>query len=242
MKAWQRWGVAVAAAGAAGITLSLGFWQWDRGQQKEALQAALQARAGLPPLDERQLAREPAQLLHRQVTLTGRWEPAHTVFLDNRQMKGRPGFYVATPLRLQLPGQPGAVVLVQRGWAPRNFQDRQQLPAIETPLGSVTVRGRIAPPPAKLYEFEPAAAGAIRQNLDLEAFRAETRLPLLTGLSVQQLGPASEGLAREWPEAGSTAGKNYGYAFQWWALSGLIAVLYVWFQFVAPARRAARSR
>jgi surfeit locus 1 family protein len=72
----------------------------------------------------------------------------------------------------------------------------------------------------------------------LAAFRAETRLPLVLAVSVQQTGPASEGLLREWPEAGSTAGKNYGYAFQWWALAGLIAVLYVWFQFVVPRRRA----
>jgi surfeit locus 1 family protein len=30
---------------------------------------------------------------------------------------------------------------------------------------------------------------------------------------------------------------NYGYAAQWWALSILIAILYVWFQFIAPRRK-----
>ena len=67
-------------------------------------------------------------------------------------------------------------------------------------------------------------------------FRAETGLALLD-LSVQQTGEPSEGLLREWPEAASGAAKHYGYAFQWWALSALIAILYVWFQFIAPRRQ-----
>jgi surfeit locus 1 family protein len=125
---------------------------------------------------------------------------------------------------------------VQRGWIPRNFEHREQLPPVQTPGGVVEVQGRLAPPPAKLYEFAGAGQGAIRQNLDLAALRDQSGLPLLLAVSVQQLGPPSEGLLRRWPEAGSGAEKNYGYAFQWWALSALIAILYVWFQFVVPRR------
>jgi hypothetical protein len=50
---------------------------------------------------------------------------------------------------------------------------------------------------------------------------------------VQQTGPASEGLLRDWPEASSGVDKNYGYAFQWFrTVASLIAILYVWFQVV----------
>jgi surfeit locus 1 family protein len=148
-------------------------------------------------------------------------------------MHGKPGFYVVTPLKLE--GSARAV-LVQRGWVPRNFEDRVKLPAVETPSGGVEVRGRMAPPPAKLYEFDGAGSGPIRQNLDLARFREETQLDLLE-LSVLQLGPPSEGLLRDWPQVASGVEKHYGYAFQWWALSALIAVLYAWFQFIAPRRR-----
>lgn len=232
----QRWLVAVAALAGCAATLSLGVWQWGRAQQKLALHAAIEQRGQLPPLDAQALlaAADPAQLVHRQVALRGQWAGEHVVFLDNRQMHGRPGFYVVTPLLLQ----GDVAVLVQRGWIPRDFAQRERLPPVQTPPGEVLVRGRLAPPPAKLYEFEAAAPGPIRQNLDLARFRAETRLALLD-LSVQQTGAASEGLLREWPEVASGAGKNWGYAFQWWALSGLIAVLYVWFQFVVPRRRPA---
>jgi surfeit locus 1 family protein len=139
-----------------------------------------------------------------------------------------------TPLRI---AGSQAVVLVQRGWVQRNFESRTSLPAIQTPTGTVEVRGILAPPPAKLYAFATEETGPIRQNLDLGAFRLETGLPLLA-LSVQQTGAPSEGLLRQWPEAGSGAERNYGYAFQWWAMAGLIAILYVWFQLVVPRRQA----
>lgn len=244
----RRWLLTLTAAAGMAVTFSLGLWQWGRAQEKLALQADLQSRQALPPLGPEALenlrtpraeapAPRPADLMHRTVVLRGQWLADRTVFLDNRQMNGRVGFYVVTPLRLA--GAPGgSVVLVQRGWAPRSFTDRQQLPAITTPAGEVTVTGRIAPAPSKLYDFDGAATGAIRQNLDLATFRAETGLPLADG-SVQQTGAPSDGLLRDWPVPALSADKNYGYAFQWWALCGAIFILYVWFQLIVPRRRPA---
>ncbi|AMO22788.1 transmembrane cytochrome oxidase [Ramlibacter tataouinensis] len=233
MRAFAFWAITVVAALAVAATAALGFWQLGRGRDKDALQAAIEAREALPAVPpEAMSGTELPPLMHRSVVLRGTWDERHTVFLDNRQMHGRVGFYVVTPLKLE----GGGAVLVQRGWAPRDFMQREKLPAVQTPPGVVEVRGRIAPPPARLYQFGGAGAAAIRQNLDLDSFRAETGLPL-PELAVVQNGAASEGLLRDWPRAGSGSEKNYGYAFQWWALSALIAILYVWFQFIAPRRR-----
>jgi surfeit locus 1 family protein len=223
---------AAATLGVAG-TAVLGCWQWGRAQQKLDAQAAIVAREALPAIDARELpaVADPSSLLHRRVRLRGTWVAQHTVFLDNRQMQAKQGFYVVTPLRIE---GADAAIAVQRGWVPRNFERREQLPAVQTPAAPVEIEGRLAPPPARLYAFAETEQGSIRQNLDLAGWRDETRLPLLAGLSVQQLGPASEGLLRAWPEAGAGAEKNRGYAFQWWALSALIAILYVWFQFIRP--------
>ena len=234
MKTVRPWLAGIAAAIGIAATLALGAWQLGRAHQKIALHDAIEEQKALPAVDRRLLSTTGniKELLHRQVVLRGSWLAAHTVFLDNRQMKGRPGFYVVTAFQ---PEGGTVAVLVQRGWAPRNFIDRQKLPPVETPSGVVEVSGRIALAPAKLYEFDGGSSGPIRQNLDLSAFRTETGLALLDG-SVQQTGPASEGLLRDWPEASSGVEKHYGYAFQWWALSGLIAFLYAWFQFIAPRR------
>jgi surfeit locus 1 family protein len=238
MRGWRFWLATLAATLGICATLALGLWQLGRAHQKEALMQAVESQQHAAPLSQAEfLVADRRSMLYRPVVLRGRWAGEHTVFLDNRQMGGKVGFYVATPLRL---AGTGAVVLVQRGWAPRNFVQRDQLPAIETPAGEVELHGRIAPPPAKLLQFGAAGGGPIRQNLDLAPFAAETRLALLQDVSVQQTGPASQGLQRNWPEAVAGRGPetNYGYAFQWWALCGLIAILYVWFQFIQPRRQA----
>ncbi len=164
---------------------------------------------------------------HQRALLRGTWVPEGTVFLDNRQMNARVGFFVMTPLRLE----GGGVILVQRGWVPRNFTDRAALPAVDTPAGLVQIEGRMAPPPSKLYEPGTSSGGAIRQNVDLVQLSAETGLELLP-VTLRQTGAASEGMDRQWPAADLGVDKHYGYAFQWFGLSALIAGLYLWFQVI----------
>ena len=149
-------------------------------------------------------------------------------------MSGKSGFWVVTPLALE--GSP-RWLLVQRGWVPRDFTDRSRLPAVLTPQGLVTVSGRMAPPPSKLYEFDGVQTGRIRQNLDLTAFSAEIGQPLLPA-SLLQTDAASEGLLRDWAAPNLGVDKHHGYAFQWFGLSALIVSLYVWFQLILPRRAA----
>ncbi len=234
----QAWLLLATVLGVA-LTASLGSWQLGRASQKIAIQSALESRALLPLLSAADLARDAdaaALQHHRPARLRGRWVAERTVFLENRQMNARVGFYVVTPLQLE--GRPEAV-LVQRGWVVRNLNDRSLLPQIATPAGPVEVEGLIAPPPARLYEFSAVAAGAIRQNLDLAGFAAETGLRLAP-LSLQQhdsAGTANDGLLRQWPRPAADLQKHYGYAFQWFAMSALMAGLYVWFQLLRPRRK-----
>jgi len=229
------WVVTVAAVLSVALTFSLGNWQLRRATEKTALQTAIEQKNTLPTLDNRALSatKNIADVLHRRALLQGVWQEAHTVYLDNRPMGGKPGFWVVTPLALES-GLPW--ILVQRGWVPRDFSDRTRLPAISTPPGLVSVSGRIAPPPSKLYEFEGAPGGRIRQNLDVTSFGAEIGQPLLA-VSLLQTGPASEGLLRDWAAPALGVDKHYGYAFQWFGLCALVAGLYVWFQIISPRRK-----
>ena len=224
------WVIAGAALLGAFITLQLGFWQMNRAAEKQALQADIDARAAMPPLDTAALggSQAPHAWMHRRVSLRGHWLDRHTVYLENRQINGKPGFYVVTPLQLDGAAR---VVLVQRGWVQRHFNDRTALPALPPAVGTVQVDGRIAPPPAKLYAFESREQGKIRQNLDLAGFAQETGLPL-AAYSILQSGPQGDGLLRDWAAIQTGVAKHHGYAFQWFALSGLITVLFIWFQIV----------
>jgi surfeit locus 1 family protein len=234
------WLVTVAAVAVAAGTFSLGQWQLRRAAQKEALESAIESQSNQAILDNQALMamKSITDAVHRQATLKGVWRSDHTVFLDNRPMGGKTGFVVVTPLVLQGSSQ---VILVERGWVQRNFTDRAKLPPISTPVGPVTVRGRIAPPPSKLYEFKGVESGRIRQNVDIAAFGAETGLPLL-GVTLLQTGVANEGLLRDWAAPNLGVEKHYGYAFQWFAMCALVVVLYLWFQLIAPLRRQRPKR
>ena len=238
---WRGAVVLLAALLGVGITARLGVWQLDRAAEKQALVQARADQQSLPPLRSAELPMEDAALstlLHRRVRLQGQWLHGHTVFLENRQMQGRPGFYALTPLQLQVPGAP--VVLVQRGWVPRAFTDRSQVPDLPKPGGTVEIEGLLAPWPSRIYDFGDTGEGVIRQNLDFVSYRASTGLPLL-GLSVQQTDVDDDGLLRDWPQVASGVEKHHGYAFQWFGLAALILLLYVWFQIVQPRRQARRA-
>lgn len=255
----------IAAIAGMAATVALGLWQLDRADQKKALQRAIDERALLAPIRGSDLPPAdlppPGALEHRHATLTGTWDAAHTVYLDNRVMEGHTGFYVVTPLKLA--GRQDAI-LVQRGWVPRNAARREDLPPVATPAGDVRIDGRLAASLSRAFELgrEPGS-GPIRQNVDLAAFQAETGLRLLplvllqgdsdrvggasavaTSASFSASGPAgasplddtTDGLRRHWPAPTVDVHKHYGYAFQWFALAALILGLYVWFQVLAPHR------
>ena len=138
----------LATVAAVALTARLGFWQLDRAAQKLALQTAIEAQQQRPALSADELAEAPAEAasqVHRQVRLRGQWLHEHTVFLDNRTMNGRVGFFVLTPLQLQ--GRPQAL-LVQRGWVPRDALERSRVPALSRPAGPVELRGRLALAPS----------------------------------------------------------------------------------------------
>jgi surfeit locus 1 family protein len=227
------------------LTARLGIWQLDRAQEKTRLQTQILERVQQAEWPQRQLAASSSDLpgqLHRRTQVTGQWLDRWTVFLDNRQLDGRPGFFVLTPLRLS----DGTAVVVQRGWLPRHFLEREQVQAPVLPEGEVQLLARIAAPPSRLLALgeEGDSKGRIRQNLDLEAYALETGLNLrpLSLLQLDGSAQTNDGLRRDWPLPALDVSKHHGYAFQWFALSLVTLALTVWFQIIQPRRRHGRPQ
>jgi surfeit locus 1 family protein len=85
-------------------------------------------------------------------------------------------------------------------------------------------------------ELGESSPGPIRQNIELAAMASEYRLDLLDG-SVLQTSNVGDGLSRQWPRVETGVDKHHGYAFQWFALCALAALLYLWFQLIVPRRK-----
>jgi surfeit locus 1 family protein len=224
------------------LTARLGFWQLDRAEQKEQAHARVLAQGELSPLATQDFLHtiQPNDALERRVDIEGEWLSQWTVYLENRSMQGRPGFWVFTPLQLSAE----RVVLVQRGWVVRDVVQSDKLPAIETPKGRVQVKGRWVAPPSVMVELSHAKQAetekgfqALRQNIDMKALAQETGLAFFA--NVMQTGEPSEGLMRDWPAHLSGADKNRAYALQWFALALLCVGLFTWFQIIRKIKHEA---
>jgi cytochrome oxidase assembly protein ShyY1 len=169
--------------------------------------------------------------LPQRVRLAGRFVHDKSVWLDNRPQDGRAGLILLTPLVLadSAPGR-ATVVLVMRGWAPRDMQERTRQPKVAEPRGEVVIEGLALEHPPRVYELssvaEPVPLPALWQNLDFGEYARASGLQVQPWV-VQQEGGPDDGLVRNWPRPASGVERHRGYALQWYALAGLIALLTV---------------
>ena len=197
----RGWAVAAAALACA-AGIALGHWQSRRADEKRTVAARLE-----------------------RVAVVGEFVPRYTVYLDNKVRRGKAGYEVVTPLKLRGSGEH---VLVNRGWIEAG-QTRDALPEVPTPAGEQRLEGIALPRLERVLALGPAS-GRLRPSLDIAAYAAETGLRLEPRVIEQHSG-APDGLAREWPPHEAGAEKNEAYAFQWYALAALAAILGLVFSF-----------
>jgi surfeit locus 1 family protein len=204
-------------------TLALAHWQLGRAQEKEAARAQLEARAKEPPMVLTAAEARTQDVQWRRVTVRGRFNPAHAVFIDNRVYHGIPGYHVVMPLAI---GGGERYVLVNRGWI-AGTGDRSRLPQVRTPAGMVEITGLAVIPGRRFLELGSGVVeGQVWQNLTLERYRRAIPIALQP-VMIQQESPLDDGLVRAWDQPDLGMEKHYGYAFQWLALAVTILVIYL---------------
>lgn len=216
----------------AAVCLAAARWQLNRASQREAIAAAIEAGRTAPPLTLDATHREGADWHPAQAS--GHWLNEFTVLLDNRNLNGAPGLWVATPLALAT--SPQTALLVLRGWVARPLPPAQ-LPDLRGPEGTLDIRGTILSRVPRLFDLGsltghldtalpstwPAAAIPRVQNLALADLQRATGLNLLPVILEQSQG-ADTPLVQEWPGPSINASQNYNYAAQWFAFATIALV------------------
>ncbi len=234
-----QWLPSLAALVVFAVAYAAGQWQSGRAQEKDIVESRHAALLDAPALAlPRSVAAGGLEALDgRRILVQGEFLNDKTVFLDNQVQNRIAGYHVLTPLR----AASGAVVLVNRGWV-RAGPSRALLPVVPPVLGVVSIEGRAALPPRRIYEIKPDDhPGPLWQNLVLPAMSKQAGVDLLP--FVLRLGnDVGDGLARiadaARPDAGKpdqggmTAAKHRGYAFQWYSLAALTFFLFTFFTFV----------
>jgi len=220
----------------------LGRWQWNRHVARDAQIRLIEDNYSAEPVPLDTLVATPDQPLPvdaawRPATVTGRYETDATVLLRNRPIGGIAGYHVLIPLVVADGGEPGAVLLVDRGWVPtgENGVDVTGVPT--PPTGTVTVTVRLRPdeaasprsaPPDQVQAISVAqvleAGDAVPATGSPGAYRAYGEAAAEDPAPDQALGTL--------PAPSTDPGSHLSYAFQWWtfALGSLVG-------FTAMARR-----
>lgn len=223
MPAIRVWLPLVAALAGIALTVLLGLWQLGRGDEKAALGERLKSAQSGPVIAVPAEEIKASDVAWRRVEVHGRFVADHTVFIDNRVLNGAPGYHVVTPLKIE-GGE--RHVLVNRGWIAA-APDRRTLPQVVTPTGLQHLTGLAIVPSEQQFELSTRVAeGNVWQNLTISRYRATVGIPLQP-VVIQQSSPAADGLKREWQITGPSPDRNYGYAFQWFAMAAAILVYYL---------------
>ncbi len=221
-----RWIPLIAAVVVAAIGVSLAQWQERRAEQKLALQQQITALAEIAPLQASDLPPRARPDEFRKIVAEGEFIADWPLYLENRPLDGRAGFYLLMPFRIKGSAQ---VVLVQRGWFARDARDRTRIPPIPTPMGPQQISGRVRGDTGQVMQLGERALpspGAILQNLELQDLAAASTLPLHAFI-IEQSSDTGDGLRRDWPQPGFGIDTHRGYAFQWYALATAALLFFV---------------
>lgn len=230
-----RWIPLIATLLVAGTGIALGNWQTHRAEEKIGIADAIAARSQLDPFPLSRLAAGEAPQEFSPVMARGVFVADWPVYLDNRPLHGKVGFYLAMPLRV---AGTDKVVLVLRGWFPRDARDLRQLPVIPVPKGEVQIAGLVRASAGKLMQLGETPVltpGAVVQNLDIADLAQASKLPLQNFI-IEQTSATDDGLVRDWPAPSSGIDTHRGYAFQWYALAAAAFLFFI----VTGFRRASK--
>ncbi len=231
-----RWIPFIATALLVTLGIALGNWQTRRAEEKLAIEQAIKARSQYVPLNAANLKPGEQPEEFRRVIAEGEFLANWPLYLENRPHGAQSGFHLLMPLRLV---DSGDVVLVARGWFPRDPVDRTRLPEVPVPPGRQRIEGSVRSHVARVMQLGDATdikPGAILQNIEPAAFAIASSLRTQAFI-IEQLTDTHDGLVRDWPAPSAGVDKHRGYAFQWYALAAAAALFYL-----ITAIRTARQR
>jgi len=208
--------------------ISLGLWQLDRAEYKANLQSIIEMRSQQPPtsIDSVDIRAEQSDWLYQPVSATGQYDNQHSLLLDNQVHNMQAGYHVYTPFKIT----ENSAILVNRGWV-QQTASRQQLPAIPVIEDAIQLDGYLNSEPYtgislgeqhQIYSTFPA----IVQSIDLNALQNKMNYQLLPVILVINQ-PQQSAFTIQPIKINMNSKKHQAYAFQWFALSIALLVIYL---------------
>lgn len=229
------WAISVFTLFFLPLTISLGYWQLDRADQKIQLQKSLAALEQPITIVHDQGLTSKALNSFQRVTLNSTFIKPFVWLKDNQVVTGKVGYDAIGLIKVG-----NDLLLVNRGWF-ASYGQRNPLPIIDWVSGEVGLTGRLVPVQPNPYQLSidtytnqyPQLIQAITPSV-LAKHLADsiegTLLPWV--LMLDTAGDAT--LEPHWRASSMTSEKHLAYAWQWFGLALTLSLLYIYRVFYSP--------
>ena len=213
------------------LFIKLGFWQLDRADQKKIINMAFIERQNQPaiPLNKETIQMPIKDIIWHHVTISGEFLNDKNIILDNQVVQEKAGFLIYTPFKIL---DSNKIILVNRGWYPLS-NSRNDVPNIPPIKGAQAIEGEINQMPSSGISL----GKVITEKLDESSFRLQKMdYEVLSSLIGKDLMRYVVKLKK--PIFDKTyvidlgipvpdSDKNYGYAFQWFAMAFTLFIIFI---------------
>jgi cytochrome oxidase assembly protein ShyY1 len=198
---------------------ALSNWQWHRLQDRQVVNAEIQAQISKEPIPITELIVDidgaksvPEDSQWRTVEITGVWLQDNQVLVRKKSLESDLGLWVVTPLQLA----DGTIVMINRGWTAAANSAVDSPVVSDVPIGTIEVLGRLRdvtertkPAPTDLPE------GQVDRIVPTEIVDSPDTL---TNAYVEMTASRPESRSteiRSLPAPEVTEGAHRSYAIQW---------------------------
>jgi surfeit locus 1 family protein len=208
------------------LMISLAQWQAGKAAYKEAVIEQMQQRKHLDAVILPLLPASIDERNYRPVQLMGRFDNNHQFLLDNRVYQGQAGYEVYSLFN----DESGTTLLVNRGWV-KQPRTREQLPDITVDDARTVLTGLLSTTPGKGLVLADNLHKAdqwpvVLQYMDLAEIASLANVGLYD-MVMWADETAGYSYQRVLPVLSYDSAKNTGYAFQWYALSLALIIIYI---------------
>ncbi|MGR5238356.1 SURF1 family protein [Vibrio alfacsensis] len=213
------------------LLVKLGFWQFERGNEKRLLEQAIIARADAPYreistlLDTNDWREE--SVLGIKVKAAVNPAPFPLILLDNQTFEGKVG-YLAFQI-VSLSQEPEVLTLIELGFV-QGARTRTELPNVKVLAVPLNVTGRLyrksANPLSSALMAEVGSTMRV-QNLNIDQLSQLLNTELMPTI-LQPDNLENWPYSFPWNPIPLTSAKHFGYSFQWFAMAGVFLLITVW--------------
>lgn len=220
-------GMTIATIVVMAICIQLGMWQYNKAQQKLALQHQIEQGLAVQPVELPDVVEKIEDWRYKRVQFEGEYVPEYQILLDNRVNDNVVGYHVLTPIKLT--GKQG-YVLVNRGWIAGSLN--REVPTVETPVGKQTLHGDVDFPLKKVFTLEAPVAKnepwkLVWQHMDMQRYKDAVPFEVKPFIVRLEADSGGGGFRRNWPIPKDRITVHLGYAYQWFGFALTLFVIYI---------------